>query len=241
MKWKIVATLAFVFGVGSPALPQQGPPASSQVSPAPGTADSAAVSRTAREQQEGYNRIVNEGVKITNADDEVSRKTRARGPAAATATDIALGAAVRDRNGLQIATINGIEADGAVVRAGDRLAKLPLHAFGKDDEGLLIGLTADEFQAAIAETSIPVPQEVRIVDATAADMTPGAAIRDSEGAPIGTVDSLAEDGVVVLTGGKKVKLAVASFAKDDQGLLIGITASEFNAIIGGAARATTGS
>lgn len=240
MKWKIVATAALAAAASTPAS-GQGAPASSQVSPAPGTADSAAVSRTAREQQEGYNRIVNEGVKITNADDEGNGKKRNRGPAAATAADIALGAAVRDRNGLQIATIDGIEADGAVVRAADRLAKLPLHAFGKDSQGLLIGLTADEFKAAIAETSIPVPQEVRIVDATAADMTPGAAIRDSEGVAIGTVDSVAEDGVVVLTGGKKVKLAVASFAKDDQGLMIGITASEFNAVISGSAKASAGS
>jgi hypothetical protein len=241
MKWKIVAVVALAAGTSTTASAQQGPPASSAVSPAPGTVDSAAVSRTAREQQEGYNRVVNEGVKITNADDEGTGKIRKRGPAAATADDIQLGAGVRDSKGLQVATIDRIEADGAVVRAGDRLAKLPLHAFGKDDQGLLIGLTADEFRAAIAATSIPVPQEVRIVDATAADMTPGAAVRDSEGVAIGTVDSLAEDGVVVLTGGKKVKLAIASFAKDDQGLLIGITVNEFNAIISGSARTGAGS
>jgi hypothetical protein len=70
-------------------------------------------------------------------------------------------------------------------------------------------------------------------------MTPGAAIRDSEGVQIGTVDELVETGVIVLTDGRKVKLAVESFGKDEQGLLIGITASEFRALIGNPAQANT--
>lgn len=193
-----------------------------------------------RQVDSDYNTLAGRGVEVIDKSRADSRQKSALA-APATAVDLTAGASVRDVSGTSIATIEKLEADGAVVRAGDRLAKLPLHAFGKDDQGLLLGITADEFKAAIAEASIPVPQELRIVDAAPADMTPGAAIRDSEGVPIGTVDSLAEDGVVVLTGGKKVKLAVSSFAKDDQGLLIGITASEFNAIIGGSARTTTGS
>src|SRR5690606_1739079 len=106
MKWKILATVGFAAGMNTSALAQQGPPASSQVQPAAGTADSTAVSRATREQQEGYNRIVNEGVKVTNADDQGGRKKGTRGPVAATEGDIAAGRAVRDRNGLQIATID---------------------------------------------------------------------------------------------------------------------------------------
>lgn len=229
MDWKILVAAGLIAGTTAPALAQQG--GGAPAAPAPGTTDSAVASRTTREQQEGYNRVINQGVKVTNAEDKPGAKKKRKGPVPAAAADITVGAAVRDKNGVQIATIEKLEADGAVVKSGEKLAKLPLDAFGKDDAGLLIGITADEFQAAIAQTAVPVRQEPEIVDATAADMAPGAAVRDSEGVPIGTVEKLVADGVILLTDGKKVKLAIKSFAKDEQGLLIGITASEFKAII----------
>lgn len=230
MAWKIIATVGLIAGASAQALAQQGGPPAPAV---PGSVDSTAAARNTREQQEGFNRIANEGVPITNADGKPQREKRKAGPVAAAEADFVVGAAVRDRNGVQIATLQSLEEDGAIVMAGDRLAKLPFDAFGKDDDGLLIGITGDEFQAAIATTSVPVPQESKIVDATALDMMPGAVVRDSEGVQIGTVDALLSDGVIVATEGRKVKLAMESFAKDDEGLLIGITASEFKAIIGG--------
>ena len=198
--------------------------------------------RTSREQEEGFNRIVNQGAKV---EDEQGRerlaRRRAAGPVAATAADISAGATVRAKDGLQIATIERLEADGAVVRAGNRLAKLPVDAFGKDDNGLLINVTAAEFQTAIAAASVPAPaQEPEIAAATAADMALGAAVRDSEGVQIGTVLELVSNGVIVLTDGRKVKLTVDSFSKDDQGLLIGITANELKAMIANSASAPTG-
>jgi hypothetical protein len=237
MEWKIVVASALIAGTSAEAFAQGSAPAQ----PTPAQPDGAAAARATRDQQEGYNRIINQGVPVTNADDQKLVKKKERDtPVAATAADLAVGAAVRDKDGVQIATVERLEADGAVVRSQDRLAKLPVNAFGKDDAGLLIGITAAEFQAAIAKTSVAVPQEQpQLVDATAADMTPGATIRDSEGVPIGTVDALAEDGVIILTDGKKVKLAVESFAKDENGLLIGITASEFKAIVGNSGPART--
>jgi len=49
--------------------------------------------------------------------------------------------------------------------------------------------------------------------------------------PIGTVEKVLDTGVVVVTDGKKVKMALNSFAKDEKGLMIGITASELKAAI----------
>lgn len=188
-----------------------------------------------------YNTLAGRGVAVTNKSRDGVRPGAPSGPVAALASDLTAGATVRDRNGVQIATVQGLEADGAVVRAGDRLAKLPLDAFGKDDAGLMIAITAAEFQTAIAASSIPVPvEEPEIAAATAADMVAGAAVRDSEGVAIGTVHELVENGVVILTDGRKVKLSVESFGKDDQGLLIGITASEFKAMIGNRSAATPG-
>ena len=232
----IVATVGLIAGTAVPALAQVGAPTAT---PAAGTGNSREMSRANRNEVESYNRVANEGVKITNADGRpVARK---KAPVAAVAADITVGAAVRDKTGVAFATVEKLDSDGVVVKSGDRLAKLPLNAFGKDDAGLLIGITAAEFQAAIAKTAVAAPQqEAEVVAATAADMKPGAAVRDSEGVPIGTVDKLVESGVIVLVDGKKVKLAVDSFGKDEQGLLLGITASEFKAIINKPAPAKTG-
>lgn len=235
----IIATVGLIAGATVPALAQGGPPPGTGVAPAPGTGNSREMTRANRQEQEGYNRVVNEGVKITNVDGKPDASKK-NAPVAATAADVAVGAAVRDRTGVQIATVEKLDSDGVVVKSGDRLAKLPLDSFGKDDAGLLIGITAAEFQAAIAKTAVAVPQEPEVVAATAADMKPGAAVRDSEGVPIGTVDKLVEGGVILLTDGRKVKLAVDSFGKDEQGLLLGITASEFKAIINKPAPAKTG-
>jgi hypothetical protein len=193
-----------------------------------------------RQVESDYNTLAGRGVAVTDKSRAESRPKNALA-APATAADLTAGAAVRDKDGVQIAMIERLEADGAVVKAGDRLAKLPLDAFGKDDGGLLVGITAAEFQAAIAASSVPVPvEEPEIAAATAADMTPGAAIRDIEGVPIGTVQEMVESGVILLIDGRKVKLALESFAKDADGLLIGITATEFKEMIGNRPGATPG-
>jgi hypothetical protein len=239
MKWKIAAVAALIVGTSPQAFAQGvAPPVPTAQNP-----DSLAATRANREQQEGFDRLARDGVKINNAEreDDRARLARRKAPVAAAAADLVAGAPVRDKEGVQVATVERLEDDGAVLRTADRLAKLPVNAFGKDDNGLLLGITGAEFQAAIATTSVPVPQQApQIVDATASDMTPGAAIRDSEGVPIGTVERLAEGGVIILTDGRKVKLAIESFGKDDQGLLIGITASEFKTAIGNSASANPG-
>jgi hypothetical protein len=215
-----------------------GPPAGTDMMGGPRVQDVAAANRAV---DADYNTLAGRGVPVTNKSRDGVRPAAPSGPVAALAADLTAGATVRDRNGVQIATVEGLEADGAIVKTGDRLAKLPLDAFGKDDAGLLLGITAAEFQTAIAASSVPVPvEEPEIVDATAADMTPGAAVRDVEGVPIGTVQELVESGVILLIDGRKVKLALNSFAKDEEGLLIGITANEFKAMIGKSASAPTG-
>jgi hypothetical protein len=239
MNWKIVATAALIAGTSSQALAQGAPAPPAQ--PTAQQPDSIAAARAAREQQEGFDRLARDGVQINNAErqEDSARLARQNAPRAATAADLTAGATVRATDGLQVATIERLEADGAVVRVGDRLAKLPLDAFGKNDAGLMIAVTAAEFQTAIAASSVPVPaEEPEIVAATAADMTPGAPVRDIEGAAIGTVQEMVESGVILLADGKKVKLALDSFAKDENGLLIGITATEFRAIIHNARPAT---
>lgn len=221
-----VGTLA----LASAASAQQGgpPPVIPGASGGPRSQDVAAANR---QVDSDYNTLAGRGVEVVDKS-RADSKQKAALAAPAAAADLTVGASVRDVSGAPVATIERLEADGAVVRSEDRLAKLPLHAFGKDSAGLMLGITAAEFRAAIADTSVAAVEQEQVVAATAADIMLGAAIRDSEDVPIGTVDSLSDDGVVIVTDGKKVKLPVNSFGKDKQGLIIGITASEFKAIIG---------
>jgi hypothetical protein len=64
--------------------------------------------------------------------------------------------------------------------------------------------------------------------ATAADVKPGAPLRDVSGAPLGTIDSLSGQSVVINTGQSKVGVPLTMVEKDDKGLLLNITAKQFN-------------
>ena len=108
MHWKTIIAVGLIVGTTAQALAQ--PPGGVPSGPAPGTTDSTAATRATREQQEGYNRIVNQGVKVTNADEQKAVKKK-KSAVPATEADIIAGAAVRDKNGVPIATVERLEAD----------------------------------------------------------------------------------------------------------------------------------
>lgn len=76
-----------------------------------------------------------------------------------------------------------------------------------------------------------------VAAATAADLSDGAEVRDTQGGLVGTIASSDAEGAVVNTGSVRAKLPLASFGKNSQGLVISMTKSEFEAA---AARAQTG-
>ena len=65
--------------------------------------------------------------------------------------DIKAGSALRDKDGVKIGTVDTVDADGAVVNTGQTKIKVPLTAFGKDDQGLLLGITAARFNELVAK------------------------------------------------------------------------------------------
>ena len=72
--------------------------------------------------------------------------------------------------------------------------------------------------------------------ATQADIVAGTEIRDNKGVPIGTVDRLDADGVVVATTSGRVKVPLEAFGKDSKGLVFAISKAEFDQMLA----ATTG-
>lgn len=70
------------------------------------------------------------------------------------------------------------------------------------------------------------------VAATAADVTAGARVIDTQGGEVGTVESADGSNAVVATGKARVQIPIASFAKNDQGLVISLSKSQLEAQAG---------
>ena len=79
-------------------------------------------------------------------------------------------------------------------------------------------------EAAPAEAAPAAPAVVSI-----ADLTEGAAVRGSDGNPVGTIESADAEGATVTTGSAKLYLRLSNFAKDETGLIIGATRAQFEA------------
>jgi len=71
----------------------------------------------------------------------------------AKASEIFAQAPVNDRFGLQVGTIESVDAEGAVVVTAAGKVKVPLNAFGKNKNGLLIGMSKKDFEALVAKAN----------------------------------------------------------------------------------------
>jgi hypothetical protein len=107
-----------------------------------------------------YNTLAGRGVKVTNQDRANMPKPQAKPGSIvpATAADIKAGAQVRDIKGVPLGTIatlasNEVVADPsqAVIDTGQTKIGVPLNAFGKDSQGLLLSITAEKFNQLVAQ------------------------------------------------------------------------------------------
>jgi hypothetical protein len=71
----------------------------------------------------------------------------------ATAADIVAGAAVTDSAGVQLGTIESVDAQGAVILTAVGRARIPAEAFGKNSHGLLLQTTKAQFDASVASAN----------------------------------------------------------------------------------------
>ena len=110
--------------------------------PLPGTGDSSKITSANRESNAEYNHLIGAGDPKSGKPDERPVQHKA---VPATAADIKAGASLRDVKGTRIGTIDFVDADGAIVNTGQIKIKVPLVAFGKDDRGILLGITAARF------------------------------------------------------------------------------------------------
>ena len=115
------------------------------------------VAATNRQIDNDYNTLASRGVKVTNQD-RVNARPKHGSAVPATAADIKAGSQVRDVKGVPVGTIaslaaNEVAADPnqAIIDTGQIKIGVPLSAFGKDDKGLLLSITAEKFNQLVAQ------------------------------------------------------------------------------------------
>jgi hypothetical protein len=87
---------------------------------------------------------------------------------------------------------------------------------------------------AVAQTAQPASSAAPAAAATAAapstvNVAVGAAVSDTTGAPVGTIESVSGGSAILSTGTVKAAIPVASFAKGANGLVVGITKADLEA------------
>lgn len=208
--------------------------AGAQVQPSsslPTAPDASSVANGSRQQQQDYNRLI-------GGMDQRPSSNAAKpngGVTKVTAADIKVGAALRDLTGQPLGKVAQVDADGVVVDTGQLRIKVPLIAFGKDSNGLLLGITAQKFNELTSKahaqgtTTTPTKPEPR--PATVADIAKGADLRDVEGKPVGKITFVSADGATIDMGKTKVKLPIEDFGVDSSGLVLPITVQKLNQMI----------
>lgn len=124
-----------------------------------------------RQFDNDYNILAGRGVQVTNMDRANRNASLTRASAVpATAADIKAGAQVRDVNGASIGVVTTLAANevvaaddisdsgSVVVDTGQRKIAVPLNAFGKDDKGLMLSITAQNFKQLVAQANVQAPQ-----------------------------------------------------------------------------------
>jgi hypothetical protein len=69
-----------------------------------------------------------------------------------TKADVKAGTSVYDQNGGVVGKVESISAKGAVISTGTVKATVPLSSFAKSDQGLVIGMSKAEIEAAAKPT-----------------------------------------------------------------------------------------
>lgn len=76
---------------------------------------------------------------------------QAPAPIPATAADVKAGAAVRDSKGVQVATMVEVQGTNVVLDTGQTKIAVPMTLLVKDNQGVMLNITADQFNGAIAK------------------------------------------------------------------------------------------
>ena len=151
-------------------------------------------------------------------------------PAAAPAT--AVGATVYDTTGGVVGTVSSVTPDAVVISTGAHDVAVPPASVGSGAKGPTMAMTKVQLDAAFMQ------QQDQAAAAMKAMLVPGAAVFGSGGTTqVGTIKAAdAQYVTLTTTKGGEAKLPVSGFSTGPKGLIIGMTAEQFSAAVGGAAK-----
>ncbi|MET1754869.1 hypothetical protein ABVV53_05255 [Novosphingobium sp. RD2P27] len=151
-------------------------------------------------------------------------------PTSAAATKPAVGAKVYGPQGAEVGTVEKVDPANVVVNTGTKRATLPLAAFGNNDKGLLISMSRDQLNAAVAAA------EAQTSSALQAALVVDAAVKSKDGAMIGTVQKIDGDNITIaLADGNPVTVTKQYLMMAPTGgLALTMNAAEFKSAVAAA-------
>lgn len=145
---------------------------------------------------------------------------------AAAPASIAPGMAVVDTSGGAVGTVVAVKGDLLTVKTDKYETTIGIGSVTPDRGKVLIGMTQAELNAAIEQS----------VALAAAKFAPGAIVKGTGGAVIGTVESIEADfATVKLETGESVRIPRSGMAPHDDGLVVGLTLDQLKAQLGSSA------
>ena len=150
----------------------------------------------------------------------------------ATAKPVA-GATIYDPQGNLVGTIETMSAEAVVVNTGANKVALPPDSIGSNDKGLVVSVTKADLDAAADQQQAAAKAQLQAM------LVAGTAVNSSDGQPVGTIKIADPQYVTVTTSqGVEVKLPANAFTTAPTGgLMIAMTAANFNAAVAGSTAA----
>lgn len=143
---------------------------------------------------------------------------------------ITIGMQVTDASGARVGTVAGLKGANLLIKTDKHEAQIPRTSFSVSNGKLLFGMTQAQLDAQIEQSSA----------AANAAIAAGAKVNGVGGAPIGTIEAVAEGNVTIaLQDGKKIAVPQSGLRGNADGTVtIGYTAAQLEAMLQGSASST---
>jgi preprotein translocase subunit YajC len=136
----------------------------------------------------------------------------------------AVGTQVTDANGGPVGTVTAVNGDVVTIKTDRLETNLSKSSFAQSEGKLLVGMTQAELNATIEKDKA----------AAEASLAVGSSVKGSAGTEVGTIEAIdAEFVTLKLASGKSIRIPRAGIAGSATGAVIGLTAAELEAQVGG--------
>lgn len=132
-----------------------------------------------------------------------------------------IGTAIKDTGGAPVGTVASVDGENIIVDTGTNKVPVPEKSFTTTPDGLLLAMTKAQLDSAF-ETALAA-QKAKVTAA----VVPGASVRGTAGAVLGTVTRLDGDHVRIKGEQGEARIPLSGLTLKDDGLHFGMTATEF--------------